>query len=1029
MTSVAVPSDGVVEDIVGARVLAGIQMVNISRLSTHPVPITARGLITVAGQGPSDSNGAGKSSFIAGLSLLHADEQWRLQSGAQAAAELLFTAELAGQEAMHANADCGYLIGVFVPPQATTAEELDASALTVWLRINRQSPHVELRWAHRLHVPFGDTEDERAGGADGLWDALPRSNGRTDIRANRLARTLYGSTVRCVSFLSTSVRASPTANLLAQPLNELTPERIFEAIGALTGLTAEIEQEQKSRAEEYEHAGRAARAEEEYELWDDRMKVVEDGIASRERARTLLAEARDSWRSRCARYLVDGFHESERIGQGVEAKERRRKELDAQIETAGEKVHRLSDDKAFDESCRTRIKTYEDQKAVESALKVEQNQNVGSIETLGGQLRTLQAVAAVADGRTVEQAEEEIAEAGRMVQAAERIKGRTEHALRVAKAALSAAEKGEDVAVAQVRLLRANDITAAPLVDTISLTEQQRPVWEARLLPYQHAVAVAHHQAQEAVQLLAALPGSLLVEADPADHLLGPGLPAAADPDLPVGRFLAALAERAGADGHIDPVAGVHGIAGLPEALTGRAGRIRAAQDQLEKAAGEDGEADEGIREAERTKSRADAHLRGAKAEAEAGAVQGKVTKLRNRNSAIEVELSKLDGPLRQAKIGYEAALGEKAARAQQIDTASRTLATLKKELEENRRQWSALLQQRTDLDLPRLNAQWTGTVDTAEQHLLTLDESEAMRPPAEWDEVCARLANEVRAACFPPGDPEQNRPEELRVVDEQRADRRTGGAYVRLIPDVLRIVGNFLTDHERVDRENASQIQRERQAKTITLTGAKAALDEARQTSEALRSTTAKAIKAKLRQVSDEFDRLDQTYGGYGGNLDFPEPEAPADPEKPWQWTIIPRWRRGEGKPPSSYRLRGNTAQMDDKAVKLVCAAALAGAQDRPLLLVLDELGRNLGAAHRRDAVALFENIGRDRAISVVGALQDDMERYAIGASSLYIKLRRPSDVMPYNQAPVVIGSEADTARVQLLSDWMTSFRPEPQT
>ncbi|MEV6373554.1 hypothetical protein [Micromonospora musae] len=1028
MTSVAVPSDGVVEDIVGARVLAGIQMVNVSRLSTHPVPITVRGLITVAGQGPSDSNGAGKSSFIAGLSLLHADEQWRLQSGAQAAAELLFTAELAGQEAMHANADRGYLIGVFVQPQADAVEELDASALTVWLRINRQSPHVELRWAHRLHVPFGDTEDERAGGADGLWNSLPRSNGRTDIRANRLARTLYGSTVRCVSFLSTSVRASPTANLLAQPLNELTPERIFEAIGALTGLTAEIEQEQRSRAEEFEHAGRAARAEEDYELWDGRMKAVEDGIASRERARTLLAEARDSWRSRCARYLVDGFHESERIGEDVEAKERRRRELDAQIETARGEVDRLSDDKAFDESCRTRIKAYEDLKAVESALKDEQNQNVGSIETLGGQLRCLQSDAAVADGRTVEQAEEEISEAEMGIQAAQRVKGRTEHALRVAKAALSAAEKGEDVAVAQVRLLRANGISAAPLVDTISLTQQQRPVWESRLLPYRHAVAVAYHQARDAVRLLAELPGSLLVEADQASHVPEPGLPAAADPDLPVGRFLAALAERAGADGQIDPVAGVHGIAGLPDALTGRAGRIRAVQDQVTEALGEDNEADEGIREAKRIKDRADTHLRGAKAHAEAAAVRDKVTKLRDRNSVIEVELNKLGGSLRQAKIGYEAALGEKAARAQQIEAANRSLNTLKRELEENRNQWNALLQLRTDLDLPRLHAQWTGTVETAEQHLLTLDKNEAQRPPAEWDELCARLANEVRAACFPLGDPEQNRPEELRVVDGQRADRRSG-AYVRLIPDVLRIVGNFLTDHERVDRENAAQIQQERQAKTITLTGAKAALDEARRTSEALRSTTAKAIKAKLRQVSDEFDRLDQTYGGYGGNLDFPEPEAPADPEKPWQWTITPRWRRGEGKPPSSYRLRGNTAQIDDKAVKLVCAAALAGAQDRPLLLVLDELGRNLGAAHRRDAVALFENIGRDRAISVVGALQDDMERYAIGASSLYIKLRRPSDVMPYNQAPVVIGSEADAARVQLLSDWMTSFRPEPQT
>ena len=52
-------------------------------------------------------------------------------------------------------------------------------------------------------------------------------------------------------------------------------------------------------------------------------------------------------------------------------------------------------------------------------------------------------------------------------------------------------------------------------------------------------------------------------------------------------------------------------------------------------------------------------------------------------------------------------------------------------------------------------------------------------------------------------------------------------------------------------------------------------------------------------------------------------------------------------------YNLRGNTAQMDEKVVKLVCAAALAGGTDRPLLLVLDELG-DLGKQHRTEAVAL---------------------------------------------------------------------------
>jgi len=48
------PNNGV-HDIVGSRVLVGTQMVDISRLSTHPVPVISQGLITVAGQGPKDS--------------------------------------------------------------------------------------------------------------------------------------------------------------------------------------------------------------------------------------------------------------------------------------------------------------------------------------------------------------------------------------------------------------------------------------------------------------------------------------------------------------------------------------------------------------------------------------------------------------------------------------------------------------------------------------------------------------------------------------------------------------------------------------------------------------------------------------------------------------------------------------------------------------------------------------------------------------------------------------------------------------
>ena len=52
-------------------------------------------------------------------------------------------------------------------------------------------------------------------------------------------------------------------------------------------------------------------------------------------------------------------------------------------------------------------------------------------------------------------------------------------------------------------------------------------------------------------------------------------------------------------------------------------------------------------------------------------------------------------------------------------------------------------------------------------------------------------------------------------------------------------------------------------------------------------------------------------------------------------------------------------------------------------------------------------------------------MERYALEASGLYIKLRRSSDAIAYNEPPVVVGDEASRGRVELLADWLSSYRP----
>jgi hypothetical protein len=66
--------------IVGDRQLVAVQTFDISRLTTHAVEIVPGTFIAVSGVGPDgDSNGSGKTSFLAAVSILLADPQWNLE--------------------------------------------------------------------------------------------------------------------------------------------------------------------------------------------------------------------------------------------------------------------------------------------------------------------------------------------------------------------------------------------------------------------------------------------------------------------------------------------------------------------------------------------------------------------------------------------------------------------------------------------------------------------------------------------------------------------------------------------------------------------------------------------------------------------------------------------------------------------------------------------------------------------------------------------------------------------------------------
>ena len=1014
------------EDIVGDRVLVGLQSVRISRLSTHPVPVAAGTLIAVAGQGPKDSNGAGKSSLIAQVSLLHADEQWRFGSGAPAAVDLLFNAEDAGGEDRWGNADHGYLIGVFAPA-AGTLDQLQASALTVWIRIDRSSqkgPRLKLRWQDGLHLPAGDSEAEREQAADLVWQALPPRAGRQDVAARDLPRTLYGEHVRCVSFLSTSVRASVTPNLLAQPLNEISERRIFEAIAALTGIDHELEKERQARRHEYDRLQEASDAESDLATWEESAQVIEDGIDARDRARGHVAEAAGRWRSRTARLLYDALQrdadiqaEIAEIDTAIDRDSRKAQEL------AGQAAE-LADNEAFTRRQQVAMSTFgrldgDDRELGNQIAALEQQ-----IEDADRLLREAREAARDADGRDAPTADRERADADSAEEEAVKAVGVTEKALADAQVRLRDAESGRDLARQQIDLLSDEGISAISLLDAIVLNDQQRPQWESALWPYREAAVVDSAEMDRASVVLADVPGSILIAANlttSAEHV---GLPGNADPQYDLSGVLAAIdartTPRADPDRVHDDV-GIVIVGGFPEPVTGRAARIAAARENVRRESDNHWEAEEKLKAARQRVTTAERRQKGAQAATEAARLNDQVSNLRKKDQAAWDERAKLAPALSAAQAERDEVLLLAGVRQQQVESLQRQKTELDDTNKSRRETREGLEKERSQLSLPELAAQWDGTSDTAHEHLLGLPEHQQSWTADDWWEDVRSLIADAVSECFPPI-ATASMPTEIAVQRDEFSQRGPGSARKAqtAFPLLHRALHVYLRQQEGTDKYERQQIAIQRVERHKSLDAARLGHEEAVQAGRAYRGALTSAIKRKLADVAAEFDLLDRTYGGYGASLQYDEPPPPADPTEAWDWKITPVWRRAESRRHIPYNRRANTAQVDDRAIKLVCAAAAASGTGRPLVLVLDELGRNLGKQHRREAVALLGQIGRDSGITVVGALQDDMEPYAIDACGQYIKLRRSSDSSPYNEQPVVVGYDEHAPRVELLRAWL---------
>ncbi|GLX94197.1 chromosome partitioning protein ParA [Herbidospora sp. NBRC 101105] len=942
------------DNVVGDRVLVAVQAVNISRLSTHTVPIVPGTLVVVAGAGPKDSNGAGKSSFIAAVTALLGDEQWRFASGAKAVSELLFNAELAAHgDQQWASADHGYIVGVFDVPSA-------GLPVTVWVRVNQEAPHLEVRWAEGVHLATAASEAERVTHADVIWAGLPRSAGRRDVVARDLTRVLYGDRVRCVSFLSTSVRSKVATNLLSQPLNEISPDRIFEAIAALTGLDAELDQEREARRDEHAKRVRAEDAQQRLADFEDESRHLLAAFDRRDRARERLADALKHWRGRLARRVADAAE-----AEGALAAQRA--EFDAAAETAESAIAEVKAEIAAlrDDSLDRALATARRELAAvqASAARVEAERAVAqnTADQLRAQIPALEEQRRRADGRDATRARAELAEARTVHAEALKALGVADREHETAEAALRDAENGP--AAAQLTALGLAGIPAAGLLDALDVAEQAGVAKDAR-----DAVVVDAADMDAATKALAAFPGSVVVSSS-----------------------------------------GV-AVVGMAEAqVTGRDARVKAAAKRVERAVAAQEAAAAAVRKAEDGVAAAERRVEGAEAADRLAELATRLDAQRDRLT----ELTAAAGELTPALDAAEEQVGALDFRARTRDVEADRLEGRRHALtarrDEARAGAARIEAQRTALGLDRLVRDWGGTVEGAREWLaddeLTAD---------EWWRAAERHLDAALRGTFDDGD---EMPEELAYLIAARKDGRAA-EELATFQAVCNALGSYLRAQEEYERHQRRQIETQITTRRRDLAAATRGAEEAAQSTAVHRATLTEAIRARLTRVAEEFDRLDTGYGGYGASLDFPVPAAPADPEQRWSWRVIPKWKRGEGQGYVPYNRRANTALMDEKAVKLVCAAAIASSGGKHLTLVLDELGRNLGKEHRREAVALFRRIGETYGITVIGALQDDMEPYAIDACGQYVKLRRSSDAMAYNEPPIIIAHDKHADRVRMLAD-----------
>lgn len=989
---------------VGDRDLVCVQTLHIGRLTSDPVPIRPSSFVMVSGQGPTDSNESGKTTFLATVSLLLADPQWRLGGpSVSGVAELLFDPRAVdGVSTGYDAADRGYVAGVF----ARGEEDL----VTVWLRISRSSPYVVVRWQEGVHLAPGATDQERHLSADELWASMPR---HTEVGAQKMAVALYGEHTRCLAYVTQRGSQHARPSLLQMNAGGLAPEEIADSLIDLVGRAAFFENDAEQRvtldAHERNLAERAAKNEKRLAAEEAELRAV----AGRQRARESLGEARADWELHFARGLLEA-----RAAQSAAAAILG--EAETAEATARDEARRaegeLSD---MGDGSGLREKAEQDAAVAARARSDWQGkvrEKTDADHAARDTERRLRDALDEADGWHGPPPEDCEAAAAGAAGAERQAIARAGAARAAAVAAADELEQlhrdgAHGVAAVAARRLAGAGIAARPLLDT----EPQpfaRDEWEARLAPWRDCLIV-DGDVSEALTVLEGLPGAMVARAQSGS--LPPGV-ASAPPGTE--GVLAALADgsRVAAIGAIDERLGIAVVAGYEPPLAGRAARLAAIERRAAEAAGDAQAADDEAQVAGQTLQAARDDLSRSRAAQLAAALREEAGRRRSTADQATADEGELLALMNTAD--------QKAGRSQAA--------------------WATFAER-----LHAAQARATDAVAAADRASATLSEAQdavarSDSKAAWWARAWGRGDDAAREACgghaptekrlrnraserlrdarehlgiTPDGDGAPT--DELRDAVRRRArlDEEDDGSKVEPaeFDDLVRPMAEHLERTEERDRAVEQLIVADRERRAAELETATGKCEEAREILARLQDSAEERVREALRRVSESFDQLRRGAGRHRGDLQV-ECERPQGPRDSWRWKVTPRWARQPGGRPVPYRERANAAQLKLATVHLVLAALLAGADSsRGRVLILDELGDSLGHEHRDQVLRELARVAGEAGLTVLGTCQDSLMLEGAGVCGQLLHFEYPGHGEPLNRATRVWAFDDNQQRVEL--------------